>query len=194
MNFAKNIRGSNFRAAFRGTVQVVLVTGVLSALVFTAAGFIFWDADFYIVRDKWEHFKIAMFGDWKLKDKVLSDDDFLDGYEQLTFFKTEIIDDVGTVSIGARFTSITDLHDQSPSNQWCYLSIGAGVASQRIELAQQSGEEPAFYETFGEVPMVTLAELKITRSHLSDIARTKCVFIKPDPLNQSTNKEIYHVK
>jgi hypothetical protein len=30
----------------------------------TLAGFIFWDVDFYPVRDRWEIFKLAMFGEW----------------------------------------------------------------------------------------------------------------------------------
>lgn len=40
------------------TTGISLVTATLSALVF-------WDANFYVARDRWEHFKLAIVGEWQ---------------------------------------------------------------------------------------------------------------------------------
>jgi hypothetical protein len=46
--------------AFKKTLLVI--AGGASA--FAIAAMILWDADFYVVRERWESFKHAMFGDW----------------------------------------------------------------------------------------------------------------------------------
>jgi len=45
------------------------------AALFTLAAFVLWDADFFVFRDRWENFKIAMFGEWKGENALQLPDD-----------------------------------------------------------------------------------------------------------------------
>jgi len=53
--------GQFLRQVATGFLKLTLA----SAALFTLAAFVLWNVDFYPVRDRWETFKIAMFGEWK---------------------------------------------------------------------------------------------------------------------------------
>ncbi len=63
--------GQFLRQVATAFLKLVLVIAAL----FTLAAFVLWDVDFFAVRDRWEIFKIAMFGDWKGENAFQLPDD-----------------------------------------------------------------------------------------------------------------------
>lgn len=52
------------------TARGAAIAGLTLAGVTLIAGIILWDADFYTARDRWENFKVAMFGQWSDSSKL----------------------------------------------------------------------------------------------------------------------------
>ena len=160
--------------------KAVTFTALIGLGVPILAGIVLWDADFNLARDKFENFKLAMFGKWQpnRKSEVT---DLLDGVAEFNFFKRKNVAGFGSVMTGAKFNSSEDVINKRPTKRWCYVSTGHGVASRHIELGTQEKSAAPRFSDFQTIPKDVLDELGVTAFRLSALAKANCQFATPDP-------------
>lgn len=176
----------------RGVLAISLGVVVLGIALLI----IFWDADFYTARDKYEHFKAALFGDWQADHwcppgRVSDDCKLADSFEaalkaasDFTFFRSMPIEATSlNVQTGLRFATARDVVAGSVAAQWCYVSLPGAQArsgiSQRIELATQSAGDPPIYPDLMRLDVPALAGTGLTSPQLVSLAQSHCRF---DPI------------
>lgn len=175
----------------RGLRKAIQVTGIGLA-VMVLFGVVFWDADFYAARDRWETFKHAIFGEWEgsvvegvdTKKSVQADLDvgaqvelMFSGYDSVHLFATKAIE--GTTSVvdtGARFNNVADILTGDPTFQWCDVANQASAVKHRVQIANKS---KSFGIKKSDINGVTTAELEllgINRAAFLTLPRTHCQF------------------
>lgn len=167
----------------------VALTGLGLAGFAIVLGILLWDADLYAVRDRYEHMRLALFGEWqadhwcppgRVSEACEAVDTFTQALEEasdFTFFRTMPVAGTGlVVQTGIRFATARDVVDGEPSRQWCYVSIPQGAVSQQIDLAAQSADDPPVYTTLSSLDESALAGVGLSINALSLIARSHCRF------------------
>jgi hypothetical protein len=152
-------------------------------------GIVLWDADVYSARDRYEHLKLALFGDWSAENwcppgRISADcavaDDFeaaLEAASDFTFFRSEPIEGTDlTVQTGIRFATARDVVGGRPASQWCYVSIPADGISQQIELASKSADEPPIYAALASLDASAATGFGLSVDTLTRLARSHCLF------------------
>lgn len=174
-------------------VPRILRGAVFAGLTLTglaiAGAIVLWDADIYTARDKFEHFKMAIFGDWKsenwcppgrVSDNCEMVNDFTAALEKasdFTFFKTVPIDGTPlSIVTGIRFATAHDVVDGQPASEWCYLTIPNGSISQRIQLATKTAVDPPNYTDLASLDASPLSGVDLEISQLALLARSHCRF------------------
>jgi len=175
-------------AVKRGFKKAMLYTGITIGS-FVLLAIVFWDADFYVARDRWETFKHAIFGEWQggAVATVDAEPPVLDigkqvevlfsGYGSVHLFTTMKIE--GTTSFvdtGARFESVADILSASPQQQWCEVENQENAVNHRTQIAQKIGSSSI---TKNNVSSVTTAELEllgINRGAFITLPNTHCQF------------------
>ncbi len=166
---------------------VVASSGILIVL---------WDADFYAVREKYEHLKVAFFGDWQPQNWCPPGRDTencqqvsefvaaLEGAENFNFFRSLPVEGTDlTVITGVEFASALDVVASEPSHLWCYVTVGQGAVARRITLAQMdAGAVPTFTDFLGLAGGENEA-LPLSADRLSVTARSHCQFAEFNPSN-----------
>lgn len=177
---------------FMKWVRRLLLSGLL---LFAFAAMIFWDANFYAARDRWENFKIAVFGDWQdsgwcppgrqapnCKPRTPLEA-ALAASDSLHFFKSVPIEGTDLeVVTGANFESADDIVSGRASHHWCYIAYGEGSLRSHLELGSQEGDKPPVYSDLEYIGTTALPALGLARDSLSAIARSHCqlgVFNRP---------------
>ncbi|CUI01872.1 hypothetical protein [Leisingera aquaemixtae] len=161
-------------------------------LVVLLLGIIGWDADFYALRDRWEHMKLALFGDWQAEnwcppgrgsdncDEAAQFEDALADAGDFTFFRRATIAGTDlTVHTGIRFATARDVVDGHPASQWCYVALPDGAVQQQIDLASKTAGNPPVYTSLASLDATALAGFGVSADALSDIARSHCRFVSP---------------
>ncbi|WP_306258396.1 hypothetical protein [Pararhizobium sp. IMCC21322] len=167
------VRGANRLAR---TIGFTMLGG---AVLVAMTIFIAWDADFFVFRDKWENFKLAMFGEWQpseLTENTSQQTDLLAGVDEISFFKRVTVGGLGVVVTGASFASAEDVIEKRAAKQWCYVGFGKGVATRHIDLGKQAGASRPIYSDLQTVPPDVLSELGISTERLASIAKANCRF------------------
>lgn len=174
------------------------VTTALGALaVGGGAMIVLWDADFYAAREKYEHLKLAFFGEWQPRnwcppgrdtDNCQQVGEFaaaLEGAENFNFFRTLPVDGTDlTVITGVEFASALDVVASEPSHLWCYMTFGQGALARRITLARMNaGASPNFTDFAGIAGGETDA-LPLSAERLSALAQSHCQFNEFTPPSQ----------
>lgn len=167
----------------------VALSGLALAGIVAVSGVILWDADFYVVRDRYEHLKLALFGDWQAENwcppgresaNCAAVDDFeaaLKYATDFTFFKSVPIDGSDlTVQTSTRFANARDVVAGKPSRQWCYFSIPLGGVSQQIELATQSADVPPIFAALASLDASAVAATGLSAETLASLAQSHCRF------------------
>ncbi len=169
----------------RGVLLFVglIVGGLLFAII------ILYDADPYAARDRYEHFKLALFGEWQPSDRCDRDPDgesceTLNAFEQaledaadFTFFRAREIEGSGlSVHTGIRFATARDVVDGRVASQWCYVLLPSNGASLQIELAAQSADDPPVYDDLSALNGEAVVASGLTPSRLKALARSHCAF------------------
>ncbi|GAA6176730.1 hypothetical protein [Sulfitobacter pacificus] len=170
------LRGATFAC-----LGLVAAAAVLSIIL--------WDADVYTARDKFEHLKIALFGEWsadnwcppgRVSPECADLDDFetaLEDASDFTFFKSaEIAGSELTVQTGIRFATARDVVAGKPASQWCYVSVPLDGISQQIELASKSADEPPVYAGLASLDASAVAGSGLSVDALTGLARSHCRF------------------
>ena len=169
------------RGAAVGTVGTVVIAA--TSLI------VFWDADFYAARDKYEQWKLAFFGDWQPQnwcppgrnsencEEVSEFRAALEGAENFNFFRSLPVDGTDlTVITGVAFASALDVVSGAPSHLWCYINDGHGAVSRRITLAQvQAGHDPTF-TNFRDLSGSDTPTLPLSAERLTALAQSHCQF------------------
>lgn len=159
-----------------------------------AATVVLWDADFYAARDKFEHLKLALFGEWQPRnwcppgrdtencEQVSEFVAALEGAENFNFFRSVPVDGTDlSVVTGVEFASALDVVAGKLSHMWCYIAVGDGAVAQRVTLAQlNAGREPTFTDFTG-ISGVDSDPLPLSADRLSALARSHCRFAEFDP-------------
>lgn len=156
----------------------------------TIGAIVFWDADFYTARARWEAFKEAAFGKWNPISRCVvghkgcqQERPFEDAFKDIVdfnFFQSARI--AGTsieVMTGTAYSSSADVLARRAHHRWCYVNLGTGNVGTRIELATQSGNGKPTYLQLGVVTPEVLAQLGVSTKGLEALARTHCRFIGP---------------
>lgn len=157
---------------------------------------VFWDADFYSARDRFEHFKLALFGEWQPRNwcppgretencqQVSEFVAALEGAENFNFFRSAQV--AGTdleVITGVEFGSALDVVAGLPAHLWCYITVGSGAIDRRITLASaDAGNDPQFTD-FVNVPS-SEEQLPFDAIRLNALARSHCQFNEFNPATQ----------
>tara|TARA_R110002072_G_scaffold302883_1_gene489454 strand:+ start:8095 stop:8673 length:579 start_codon:yes stop_codon:yes gene_type:complete len=169
----------------RGTTIAALGAVTLSG----ATILVLWDADFYAVREKFEHLKLAFFGEWQPRnwcppgrdtancEQVSEFVAALEDAENFNFFRSLPIEGTDLAVItGVAFTSALDVVAEAPSHLWCYINDGSGAVSRRITLAQmRAGSLPQFTDFEGLSGSEAQA-LPMNADRLAAFARSHCQF------------------
>ena len=153
------------------------------------ASLIFWDANFYVVRDRWEHFKLALLGDWHNTGWCPPGENIpgcapktpleeaLSQVDNLHFFKEKAISGTTySVTTGANFASAQAVIKGQPSHQWCYIAYGENTVKNRLDLAEQTGTQTPVIADFISIRPEALNTLGLARKQLRQIAQTHCQF------------------
>lgn len=180
------VRGANRLAR---TIGLTMLGGAALAAMTI---FIAWDADFFVFRDKWENFKLAMFGKWQPTEQAentTQQTDLLDGVDEINFFKRVTVAGLGVVITGASFASADDVIEKRATKQWCYIGFGTGVATRHIDLGSQTEASPPIYSNLQKVPPEVLSELGISTERLASIAKANCRFGVFDTRADDENQE-----
>ncbi|MEL7174220.1 MAG: hypothetical protein AAFN05_14815 [Pseudomonadota bacterium] len=162
-----------------------------------ASAIILWDADLHAARTKYEHARLALFGEWtprnwcppgRVTETCAAVDDFeaaLEGSSDFTFFRRVPIE--GTtlaVHTGIRFASARDVVDGQSAAEWCYLDVPEGQTSRRIDLARKSARDAPDYADLTTLSSGTLGGAGLGAHALMRLARTHCRFSDSDHSNQ----------
>lgn len=168
--------------------------GLGLTLVVCASVIVLWDADFYAVREKYEHLRLAFFGEWQARnwcppgrdtencDQVSQFQAALEGAENFNFFRSQPVEGTNfTVITGVAFASALDVVAGAPSNLWCYINDGQGAVSRRITLAQlQVGQAPTF-TNFSSLGGAEAQALPLSAERLAALAQSHCQFTDFNP-------------
>lgn len=190
-------RRSTLAKAARGTaigLGALAGAGALAALIF-------WDADVYAAREKWEHWKIAWFGEWtpepwcppgrrsKLCDEARDFTARLAGMEGFTFFSAEPVEGSDLeINTGTRFETAADVVSGTPAERWCYIVFGSGSVTQKLTLAARSGADAPAYADPSAIPDPDIAAIGLTRARLGALAQTHCRLGGSDTPNTSAGE------
>lgn len=180
--------GRDFEWARTAARKAVVGLGC-SAVIGAAGAIVFWDVDFYAVRDKWEHFKIAMLGEWQSPDRRSAAGaparpqvvpSVLEVARDITFFTTSPAKEHGIeVTTGVSFSTVADLLAAKQKSRWCYIvaSPRSGLARQ-VELGRQSGSASPVYADLSVYPADELAVIGLSARTLQSLAKSHCRFAK----------------
>ena len=179
---AHQTRASRF---LRGARVTALVGGVIAI----AGVVLIWNADLYTARDRWEHIKLALYGEWQAKhwcppSRTAKECEGINEFEaafrnveKFNVFNSTPIEGTGlSVTTGVEFTTANDVLTASPARYWCYISYGSGVISSRLDLGVQEGPSTPAYADLGDIPPESLARLGLGTERLVLLARSHCQF------------------
>ena len=135
---------------------------ILAVFMLTfATVMILWDADFYTLRDRIEHTKIALFGKWqgnnwcppgRVSENCEEINTFRDVFKEMddfNFFKTLPIQGTDlSVTTGIAFATSEDVLNQTPTKHWCYIQFGQAGINQKLDLGEQHGTDLPVYIDF----------------------------------------------
>lgn len=186
---------SRFTAARVKRVAVGTAKGAgIGIAAFAFGAMIFWDADLFAARDKWEHTKIALFGEWhpgiwcppgRGGGKCRGADTFrerLSGMEGLTFFLSERVEGTDLdVTTGIRFASADDVVAGKPDKHWCYIDYGAGVGgtgalTRKLTLATKAADELAVPADLSSLTADDLTGTGLSSAALQALVASHCRF------------------
>ncbi|XWN32089.1 MAG: hypothetical protein ROR55_02945 [Devosia sp.] len=163
----------------RAGVRVAKWTGfaaTAAAVAVVAAGIIVWDSDFYAARDRFEHFRLAMFGDWQPDPRAVTD--ALAGFDGIKTFSTAPVAGFKIVT-GMEFASAQDVVADNPAERWCYITAPESVAvAKAIELGTQEGTLPGVFVDTMTIADDALQLLGVDADRLAALAREHCRFSK----------------
>lgn len=174
------------RGAAISAVGILVISG--------ASLIVFWDADFYAARDKYEQWRLAFFGDWQPQnwcppgratencEEVSEFRAALEGAENFNFFRSLPVEGTDlTVITGVAFALALDVVSGAPSHLWCYINDGNGAVSRRITLAQvQAGQDPSFTD-FRNLSGSETSPLPLRAERLTALAQSHCQFTEFNP-------------
>lgn len=179
MNTPATPQGKRYEREANRLARTIGFTMLGGAVLVAMMIFIAWDADFFVFRDKWENFKLAMFGEWhptEETENTTQQTDLLDGVDEINFFKRVTVAGLGVVVTGASFASAEDVIEKRAAKQWCYVGFGNGVATRHIDLGKQAWASRPIYSDLQTVPPDVLSELGISTERLASIAKANCRF------------------
>lgn len=161
----------------------------LGLAAFICGALILSDADFYAAREKWEHTKIALFGEWhpgiwcppgRGGVKCRGADTFrerLSGMEGFTFFLAEPVEGTDLdVTTGIRFASADDVVAGKPDKHWCYLDYGTGALTRKLTLATKAADELAVPADLSSLTADDLTGTGMTSAVLQTLVASHCRF------------------
>ncbi len=186
------------RAVVRTVKLVALGIGL-----FTVAAVVLWDADFYVVRDRWENFKQVMFGDWNQikacetiegsdnRDCVLSNlvNTAIEDKRDFHLFISEPLP--GTrylITTGYQFTTPADLIGDEPSLTWCYLEDPESPIRRIVDLVEQNNDGVLIAKDDGTLALNPLAEMQLSVKQLRLAMVRHCQFYKDQPPQEKANE------
>lgn len=174
-------------------IRFMARTSALSVLVFGLLAMIFWNANFYAARDRWEHFKLAAFGDWQdtgwcppghRADRctpLTTLEEALARADSLHFFKSVPIEGTDLqVTTGAVFATTQDIIEGNAGLHWCYIAAGQGALRSHIELGNQLGRDAPVYTRAHELEKAAMtpamSDASFTSAQLKSLGQTHCRF------------------
>ena len=168
-----------------GRVAAIATASTVGAAALAAI--ILYDANFYAARDRWEHFKQAMFGEWMPTRRPgrrgeaspasgarTLDDIFTDLANVGVFETVPVIGTALKVVTGSTYLSSRDLLANKASQRWCYLLLGTGNVVTRIELGTQTAEAAPVYQPITAIPSGDLSAARLDAERVRRLARSHC--------------------
>lgn len=152
-------------------------------------GIVFWDADFYSARNHWEHFKLAMFGEWQPQNwcppgrktqKCKQVNEFEAAFKDVddfNFFKSVPVTGTAlTIITGINFSSAKYVLSGTTAKHWCYFTFGRGKVKKRLDLGLQKGQSTPAYADLSDLSADDLNEIGLSADRLRAIAKSHCRF------------------
>lgn len=180
-------RFSHWPDTLARTSRVAAIAAAAAAGTAALAAVILYDADFYAIRDRWEHFKQAMFGEWSPTRRpgrggeasaasgTRSLEDIFTDLANVGVFETVSV--AGTplkVVTGSTYLSSRDLLTNTASQRWCYVLLGTGNVTTRIELGAQNANAAPVYPPLTVIPPADLSAAGLDAERLRGLARSHC--------------------
>lgn len=150
---------------------------------------IFWEADFYAMRDRWEHFKAAVFAPWQNEGECLSEipapqceeikrfEREFSQIDDFNFFRSEpIANTTVPLTLGVRFTTARDVVLGQANGYWCYVGLREGAAQQNLFLVEQLADDAPVYNDLSTVDPSLLRAHGLSIAALNQAAREQCLF------------------
>ena len=161
---------------------VVIGAGILAPIIL-------WDADFYTARDRWEHFKLAMFGEWQSQNwcppgrntencKQVSEFEMaFKDVDDFNFFKSvPVTETLLTIVTGINFASARNVLSGTTAKHWCYFTFGRGKVQKRLDLGSQKNQSAPVFADLIDISSDDLGEIGLSAVRLRAIAKSHCRF------------------
>ena len=159
---------------------------------------VLWDADFYTLRDRIEHTKVALFGAWQGNnwcppgrmsqncEEINTFRDVFKDMDDFNFFKTLPIQGTDLkVETGIAFATSENVLNQTPTKHWCYIQFGQGGVNKKLDLGEQAGTDLPIYTAFQAIADQDLKEIGLNTDQLAGLAHSHCQFAFPDQSDHS---------
>lgn len=167
--------------------KLLVLCGLIVIGVVMLMTVVFWNADFYALRDRWEHFKLALNSEWvnecppKLNfndcERFLASKKDIEDVVDFHLFKESPIEGTGLIiTTGARFETVTDIVHENASMQWCYIQINSDSFIQKIELAAKVNDKNPVYSDIHENNNGKLRAVGLSAQLLRQKSLTHCKF------------------
>lgn len=170
----------------KGTLRFLLVSSTSIVIIAGVVIFIFWSADPFEARDRWERLSLAVSGDWELdnwcppgtsRDTCDERDAFLKAFgdmDDYTFTKsTELPEMKLVIHRGVSFEDIDDVLARRPIKHWCDARYVNAEIEFQIHFTAQGF---SFSNASGNSKNTSLAEINLSNEQLSEIAQEHCRF------------------
>ncbi len=175
MQASDNIK---WRRGFRAAAKAAKIAGLgvlISLAVCALAAMIFWEADFYAARDRYEHMRLALFGPWSPKPEKTVKDIF-EQVDSVSLFTRSFAPGLGVIHTGSSYHSSEAVTQDRPQKKWCYVVLGKNAAGNHIQLGEQQGNLPATFTDPISIDQEILESSGVSAERLSQLARQHCKF------------------
>ncbi len=165
------------------------ITALGLTAIFISAVVILWNADLYAARDRVEHIKLAIFGDWQAEHwcppgrntkectQINEFEAAFSDVDNFNFFKSKPIEGTALIATtGVEFATANDVLSATTARHWCYILYGSGTISSRLDLGAQEGHAAPVYADLGDISDDRLSDIGLSAERLRAIARSHCQF------------------
>lgn len=159
-----------------GTAAVVFTGATVTGAALLIA------SDFADFSSAWNKFSVWMNKPVLQKPVSLGEAEALKGADNITFFhRAAVTGKPFEVTTGIAFANADDVIAGKTKNRWCYIQLGSGNFTQKLDLGSQSGSGKPVYVDTSTFTASQLRSTGMSAEALAKLARSHCLLKGFDP-------------